>query len=82
MSDSWLLEFAFNLVLENQLCVKRKTPDISLLANLIPHYGEQLGSFQVPRDAPPEVLNNIKLSASSSMKWRNFILIALGRIAL
>jgi len=62
MSDPWLLESAFNLVLENQLRVKRKAPDISLLANLVPHYGRQLDSFQVPGDAPLEVLNNIKLS--------------------
>jgi hypothetical protein len=62
LSDPWLFERAFSLVLENFLRVKRNAPDLALLASLIPNYCRAVHSFEVPGDVLAEVRDSIKLS--------------------
>jgi hypothetical protein len=62
LSNPWLFEEAFNLIVCNTSRAARYTNNLGALMGLIPNYNQPFIDYTVPGDAPSDVLDGIKLA--------------------
>ena len=62
LSSPWLFESAFNLIVRNTSQPERSSNNLIALKGLIPNHNNSFCRYNVPGDAPPDVLDGIKLA--------------------
>jgi len=68
LSNPWLFESAFSLIVCNTSRPARESNNLRALKGLIPNYNDSFIGYRVPGDAPPDVLDGIKLAYYVSEK--------------
>lgn len=62
VKNSWTLQHCFNVIMVNPFRHLEKTEAIRHFLTIIPNYGDKMGSYIVPGDAPDYVKNSVFVS--------------------